>query len=98
MKVTAIAPANIALIKYWGMRDAALTLPANASISMMLSRCVARTTLEAIDGKRDEAWLAADDTLRGQTKRSPAKCARNSIAFAHMHAPVRRSGASGRSR
>jgi diphosphomevalonate decarboxylase len=63
MKITAVAPANIALIKYWGMRDASLTLPMNTSISMTLSRCVARTTLEPIEGERDEVWLAANDGL-----------------------------------
>ncbi len=43
---TAIAPANIAFIKYWGMRDRQATLPYNGSISMNLDRCYATTTVE----------------------------------------------------
>ena len=46
MKATAIAPANIALIKYWGRKDAKLRLPANPSISMNLSACITTTTVE----------------------------------------------------
>lgn len=43
---TAIAPANIAFIKYWGMRDATYTLPYNGSISMNLDSCLTTTTVE----------------------------------------------------
>ena len=43
--VRAIAPSNIALIKYWGKSDATLNWPANDSISMTLSR--ARTITSA---------------------------------------------------
>lgn len=43
---TAIAPANIAFIKYWGMRDATHTLPYNGSISMNLDTCLTTTTVE----------------------------------------------------
>ncbi|MBI4065059.1 diphosphomevalonate decarboxylase [Candidatus Gottesmanbacteria bacterium] len=46
MKATAIAPANIAFIKYWGKADNALRLPLNASISMNLSECTTTTTVE----------------------------------------------------
>ncbi len=49
MKATAVAPANIAFIKYWGRTDAALRLPANASISMNLSASITTTTVEFSD-------------------------------------------------
>lgn len=46
MKATAVAPANIAFIKYWGRKDKALRLPYNPSISMNLSACITTTTVE----------------------------------------------------
>ncbi len=41
---TAVAPSNIALLKYWGKRDAETQWPANDSISMTLSKCKTITT------------------------------------------------------
>lgn len=46
MKATAVAPANIAFIKYWGKKDASLRLPLNASLSMNLSEAYTTTTVE----------------------------------------------------
>ncbi len=51
-RATAIAPANIAFVKYWGVQDAALTLPYNESISMNLDRCLTTTTVQ-FDGRLD---------------------------------------------
>src|SRR5258708_12128696 len=42
---TAIAPANIAFIKYWGIQDIERTLPYNGSISMNLDACLTTTTV-----------------------------------------------------
>ena len=62
MKATVEAPANIAFIKYWGARDLDAALPANASISMTLDHCQARTTVEhRADGGPDEVLLAGAD-------------------------------------
>ncbi len=46
MKFTAIANANIALVKYWGNRNIDLTLPLNSSISVTLDGLNAVTTVE----------------------------------------------------
>ena len=46
MKKTAIAPANIALVKYWGKRNEELILPHNSSISMTLDKLYTITTVE----------------------------------------------------
>jgi diphosphomevalonate decarboxylase len=42
---TAVAGTNIALVKYWGKRDAALNLPAAGSLSLTLDRLGTRTTV-----------------------------------------------------
>jgi diphosphomevalonate decarboxylase len=46
MKTTAIAPSNIAFIKYWGKKDEELKIPENGSISMNLSNLITTTTIE----------------------------------------------------
>jgi diphosphomevalonate decarboxylase len=53
---TARACANIALVKYWGKRDAALNLPAAGSLSLTLAALTTETTV-----RFDPAL--ADDTL-----------------------------------
>lgn len=58
MNAKAIAPANIAFIKYWGKRDAQLNLPTNDSISMNLSNARTVTEVEfSTDFRRDKFWL-----------------------------------------
>ena len=52
--VTARACANIALVKYWGKRDAALNLPAAGSLSLTLAALATQTTVTF------DAALAAD--------------------------------------
>lgn len=46
MKATAVAPSNLALVKYWGARDLDRAVPRHPSISMTLSRCRSRCTVE----------------------------------------------------
>lgn len=60
MRASAVAPANIAFIKYWGARDLERALPLHASISMTLSRCVTHSTVEhrAPGDGGDEVLLA----------------------------------------
>ena len=58
MKATAVAPSNIAFIKYWGKADEALRIPLNASISMNLSSAYTTTTVEFSNlYKTDEVYL-----------------------------------------
>ena len=58
-RATAVAPANIAFVKYWGAVDLERAIPRNPSISMTLSRCVSRTTVEVLPGARDDEVLLA---------------------------------------
>jgi diphosphomevalonate decarboxylase len=57
MQATATAQPNIALVKYWGKRDASLNLPAADSLSITLAGLHTRTTL------RFDPALAADDVV-----------------------------------
>ncbi|MEZ4367968.1 MAG: diphosphomevalonate decarboxylase [Kofleriaceae bacterium] len=54
MKATARACANIALVKYWGKRDAALNLPAAGSLSLTLDGLVTTTTVELAPALADD--------------------------------------------
>ena len=48
-KATAFAPANIALVKYWGKRDSRLNLPVTDSLSIDLGNLGTTTTVEPAD-------------------------------------------------
>lgn len=48
-EATATAHANIALVKYWGKRDAALMLPATSSLSLTLDAFLTTTRIELVD-------------------------------------------------
>ncbi|MGD2115292.1 MAG: diphosphomevalonate decarboxylase [Acidobacteriota bacterium] len=71
-RATVSAPANIALIKYWGARDPRRVIPYHPSISITLEVCRSVTTVEALPPEtgRDEVFLArdgeGDDTGRGR--------------------------------
>jgi diphosphomevalonate decarboxylase len=57
VKATAIAHANIALVKYWGKRDDALLLPEAGSLSVALDRLTTTTTVELGDFPADSLLL-----------------------------------------
>ncbi len=57
MKATAIAPSNIAFIKYWGKKDEVLRLPENGSISMNLSNLLTTTTVAFDESLQDDSIL-----------------------------------------
>lgn len=55
--VSAFAPSNIALCKYWGKRDAELNLPVTSSLSISLADRGTTTRLSVIDEARDKIDL-----------------------------------------
>jgi len=63
---TAIAPSNLALVKYWGKRDIALNLPARDSISVTLADLTTTTTVRLIDNDQDRLWLNGKSATPGQ--------------------------------
>ena len=69
MKVTAVAPSNIAFIKYWGKKDEDLKIPANGSISMNLSNLLTTTTVEfSSDFKEDSVTINNENDLKQSAK------------------------------
>ncbi|MFY9716425.1 MAG: diphosphomevalonate decarboxylase [Thermoplasmata archaeon] len=63
------APPNIALVKYWGVRDPALGLPFNSSLSVTLDRLRSRTSVrfeEALSD--DEVVLNGSDAGTKETR------------------------------
>jgi len=60
-KATAVSPANIAFIKYWGRKKGTLdeeVIPANSSISMNIDNCYTKTTVEfSPEYEEDEVWI-----------------------------------------
>jgi diphosphomevalonate decarboxylase len=71
--VTARACANIALVKYWGKRDAALNLPATGSLSLTLAALATQTTV-TFDGAlaQDELELDGFSARFADTARASA--------------------------
>lgn len=74
--VTARAGTNIALVKYWGKRDAALNLPAAGSLSLTLADLGSETTVrfaaDAGVAGRDRVELGgkpADDKFAGRVRK-----------------------------
>lgn len=63
MHIEAVAPSNIAFLKYWGKRDAAQQWPANDSLSMTLSSLV--TTTRAQVATSDQITINGSLVSRG---------------------------------
>ncbi|MCY4023065.1 MAG: diphosphomevalonate decarboxylase [Anaerolineaceae bacterium] len=60
-RASARACANLAFVKYWGKRDAALNLPTNSSISMTLDAAHTTTCVEIDPGlEKDEVWMSGE--------------------------------------
>lgn len=55
--VAVYAPANIALVKYWGKRDEALNLPVTGSLSISLGPLGSHVELAQGTGAADSMWL-----------------------------------------
>ena len=73
LKATAIAPSNIAFTKYWGFRDGKLYLPNNNTISMNLSACKTKTTVEfSPEFKEDFLKINGEFASEKETKRASA--------------------------
>jgi len=65
-RATVSAPANIALIKYWGAQNPDRVVPYHPSISITLEVCRSVTTVEALPAgsiEDDEVWLERDGRL-----------------------------------
>lgn len=69
MKATAIAPSNIAFIKYWGKQDEALRLPLNASLSMNLSSAYTTTTVEFSPTYKKDRVALVDGIFSNEEKK-----------------------------
>ena len=70
LKASAMAPANIGLIKYWGKRNEKLRLPFNSSISMTLSGCVTITTVEfSSKFKQDSFKILGSEARKKEAER-----------------------------
>lgn len=71
IKATAIAPSNIAFIKYWGKKDEKLRIPTNGSVSVNLSNLFTTTTVEF--SKKFEDDLIIYNKIQNNRGRSEKK-------------------------
>ncbi|KAJ9270970.1 hypothetical protein DTO212C5_2915 [Paecilomyces variotii] len=75
-RASTTAPVNIAVIKYWGKRDAALNLPTNSSLSVTLSQQSLRTLTTASCA----ATYPASDTLTLNGKPQDIQSSKRTLA------------------
>jgi diphosphomevalonate decarboxylase len=71
--VVAVAHPNIALIKYWGKRDAARNLPAVGSLSVTLDGMRARTRVSFSPGQRHDS-VTLNGRVDAETARRVTAC------------------------
>jgi len=76
---SAVAPANIALCKYWGKRDAELNLPVTDSLSISLGHLGAKTCLKLAD--EDQV------ILNGEVQDPQSSFARRALSFVDLFRP-----------
>ena len=88
-RATAIANANIALIKYWGNRDKQLRLPANPSLSMNLAGLETRTTVEFVEGLKEDEVVIGGEAQAGEAKERVTAHLDHVRALAGMTLPAR---------
>ena len=79
---TVYAPANIALVKYWGKRDEALNLPVTGSLSISLGPLGSHVELARGTGAGDAVWL------NGKPLPADSSFARRARAFLDLFRPA----------
>lgn len=78
----AYAPANIALVKYWGKRDEELNLPVTGSLSISLGPLGSHVELARGPGAADAVWL------NGQPLAADSAFARRARAYLDLFRPA----------
>ncbi|KAG6026667.1 hypothetical protein E4U41_001214 [Claviceps citrina] len=81
-RASTTAPVNIAVVKYWGKRDAKLNLPTNSSLSVTLSQADLRTLTTA----SCSASYSAGDSLILNGELSDVSGARTQACFRELRA------------
>ncbi len=67
-KATAVAPSNIAFIKYWGKKDEVLRIPENGSVAMTLDKLTTTTTVEFGNDYQDDEVLIDGEVVVGKER------------------------------
>ena len=80
--VSAYAPANIALVKYWGKRDEALNLPVTGSLSISLGPLGSHVELARGNGAADAV------VLNGQPLAADSSFAKRARAYLDLFRPA----------
>ena len=79
---TAYAPANIALVKYWGKRNETLNLPVTGSLSISLGPLGSHVELAQGAGTADAVWL------NGQPLAADSSFVRRASAYLDLFRPA----------